>query len=486
MFSRIKARTDPRRLGYTYCRWDFGLGLAQRLAELGFLACLLTFLAEDIWGVGGLLLPGVAGHVLAALLMMGAFALARLPVGLARIQLDHAFGLDTRPFRARAASFLARLAVLVPAGAAGTLALYAALPVLGPLAWGGAYLALVWLALALWLMLPRVFILSEKRLRSPLEGELPPGTEKYLTLLSSGQVKISLDDVLVSTSFYPGLPAPFTMSGKILVPERALRGFPPKALEVRVAAAALCRVVSSGRSITLLRFFSMALAVPASLILLNSVGILFGYPIVARPGVIALVWAGVWASFWFSEFAALYVERSVSARVSATVAAVTLDARSLFESVELSARGNLDPGFQTPFLDLFRPRQNPVSQFESIKKSIQEMVDAASKRRAIASAGKGEAAGDVGKPDAGEMPESGGTASPGSGKASWGTAAGPAGDAGGKASAGGNGSGSVQSVRGSEGGGPTGGHGGAGAAAAPDGLETGGDGTEGPGKNGYN
>ncbi|MDR1314395.1 MAG: hypothetical protein LBQ12_12050 [Deltaproteobacteria bacterium] len=387
MFKRLKSRTDPRRLGDVYTRWDFALTVLQRLVEAGFLVCLLFFLADSLWAMAGRLAPGVAGDILASIFAVAAYGLARVPVGLLRGSLDSAFGIDPRPFRARARAAAAKFAIFLPVGAAGTVALYASLPVLGPLAWAGTCLALVWLALALWLMLPRVAVLSDAKLRKPEEGEIPPGAAKYLKALSSGPVKIGPEDVLVSTAFYPGLPQPYPMAGKILVPEKALGAFPPKALEIRLAAAALCRVVSSARSLTILRFFSMSLAVPASLILLNSVGILFGYPVMVKPELTALVWAGVWASYWFSEFAALFVERTISARVSATVAAVTLDARSLFESVELTARANLDPSSQTPFLDLFRPRQNPVSQFESIRKSIREMVEAAAKRRAAAGAG---------------------------------------------------------------------------------------------------
>ncbi|MDR1079380.1 MAG: hypothetical protein LBQ79_00070, partial [Deltaproteobacteria bacterium] len=387
--------------------------------------------------------------------------------------------IDPRPLGARAAACALNFLVFLPVGAAGTLALYAALPALGTLAWSGIFLALLWLALSLWLMKPRLALLSEANLRRPEEGEIPPGTEKYLALLSSGDVKVGPEDVLVSTAFYPGLPAPFPMAGRILVPEKALRAFPPKALEVRVAAAALCRVVSSGRSIALLRFFSMSLAVPAALILLNSAGILYGYPVVVRPPLVALVWAGIWAAFWFSEFAALYVERTVSARVSATVAAVTLDARSLFESVEITARGNLDPATQTPWLDFFRPRQNPVSQFEAIRRSIQEMVESATKRRAAAAAGsaggKGAAEGVAKDADPGRA----GTG--GNGNGSSGSARPDGADApDGPEEVSGSAAPSVSPE------GPDGGRDGPDGREDADGDPDGPDGREGPGRNGYN
>ncbi|MDR2613596.1 MAG: hypothetical protein LBG06_12575 [Deltaproteobacteria bacterium] len=390
MFDGIRSRTDPRYRGDTYSRWDFGLALAQRAVEAGFLACVFFFLGRSVWGLGTAALPGMAGHVLGAALLVTAFALARVPAGLLRGELDRAFGIDARPLLVRAKAALGRFLFLLPVGTAGTAALYAALPVLGPLAWGLACLALVWLAAALWLMLPRLAILSAGNLRSPEPGEIPAGAGRHLALLTSGDVKLGPDDILVTRAFLPGLPAPFFMAGKIVVPEAALSGFPPGALEVRIIAAALARLVSAGRSLALLRFFSLALSAPASLILLNTAGIHLGYPLAVSPGLVGLVWAGAWGAFWFSELACLFVERSVSARIAATVAAVTLDARSLFESVDVMARANLDPARRTSLLDLFRHRQNPVSQFEAIKAAIQEIVESASRRRA---GGGGPAAG---------------------------------------------------------------------------------------------
>ncbi|MDR1080625.1 MAG: hypothetical protein LBQ79_06620, partial [Deltaproteobacteria bacterium] len=87
MFSRLKSRTDPRRLGTAYSRWDFALGLAQRLVEISFLLCLMNFLAEDIWSLGEGLAGGAAGQAAAAFLMVAAFGLARVPAGLARSSL---------------------------------------------------------------------------------------------------------------------------------------------------------------------------------------------------------------------------------------------------------------------------------------------------------------------------------------------------------------------------------------------------------------
>ncbi|MDR1039010.1 MAG: hypothetical protein LBR80_02355 [Deltaproteobacteria bacterium] len=407
MFSRIRSRTDPRRLGETYSRWDFALALIQRVVEAAYIVCLLFFLGDAIWRLGESMAPQAAGRVVASLLLVLAFGIARLPVGLLRSSLDSAFGVDPRRWRERASAGLWHFLALLPVGAAGTLALLATIPVMGPFAWGGIALALVWLATALWLLKPRVAILSDRNLRPPEAGEIPAGAERYLSLLSATRASgLGPGDVVVSTAFYPGLPVPFPMAGKLMVPERDLAAFPPNALAAGMAAAALCREVSSGRSLAILRFFSVSLAVPASLILLNSVGILFGYPIVVRPCLAALFWAGIWAAFWFSEFATLFVERTISARVSAAVAALTMDAKGLFESVEITARGNLDPSGPAPILDLFRPRQNPVSQFEAIKRSVQEMMDAAAKRRsdavtvAAASAGRaipGQAVGSNGR-----------------------------------------------------------------------------------------
>ncbi|MDR3153831.1 MAG: hypothetical protein LBW85_06065 [Deltaproteobacteria bacterium] len=381
MFKGIQSRADPRYRGDVFCRWDFAISLVQRLVELAFLAGALFFLADACWRLGQAIFAGSAGEILGAFLLVTAFGIVRAPAGLARICLERDFGLDPRPLRARAGERFLDFLFFLPVGALGTLALHAALPVMGALAWGLCCLTLFWLALALWLMKPRLTALADRRLRKPAPGEIPPDTGRRLELISTGSAKITVDDILISTAFRPGLAAPFPMAGKIIVPEKALAAFPPKALEARIAAAALERLVSASRNLTVLRFFSMALAAPGSLILLNSVGLFFGYPLAATPGLAGLIWAGGWGAFWFSELAALFVERAVSARLLATVAAITMDARSLFESIELMARWNLDPARQTPLLDFFRPRQNPISQFEAIKAAITEMVAAASSRR---------------------------------------------------------------------------------------------------------
>jgi hypothetical protein len=285
---------------------------------------------------------------------------------------------------------MAGLAFLVPAGTAGTAALFVALQAAGPLAWGLSCLVLTWLALFLAVMLPRLRILSEKALREPGPGELPPGTARCMGLLSGAGGRLGEGDILVSLAFYPGLQPPFVMASKILVPEKALEAYTPKALEAGIAAAALGHSIGAARGAIALRFFSMALAAPASLILLNSVGLLLGFPAVAGFGLAGLFWAGVWMAYWFSGFVSLFVERAVSARVCATVAALTMDARGLYEYVELTARGNLDPVSRKPVTELFRARRGAVAQFEAVKAAVREMADAAAGRR-FGQAGCGKA-----------------------------------------------------------------------------------------------
>jgi hypothetical protein len=423
MFRRISSTADPRFAGDAYCRWDLGLALAQRTVEAAFMACALVFLAGRIRDLALAAAPGTPGEILAALALVSAFALARLPVGLLRASLDRAFGLDPRPLGSRAARAAWDHAVLIPVGVAGTLALSTALPVMGPLAWGASCLALVWLATALWIMLPRIPLLSAASLRAPAPGEIPPAAVRLMGILCPGPGGIGPDDVLVSSAFFPGLQAPFPMAGKIVVPEKALARLPPKALETLLVAAALSRFSRVGRSLTLLRIFCMALAAPTSLILLNSVGVVFGYPFETPPGLAALFWAGVWSAFWFAELSILFFRRAVSTRLYATVAAVTMDAKGLFQSIELVARGNLDPTRRSPFLDLFRPRQSPESQFEAIKATVHDMVEEAGRRKAAGRAADGKAA----------SPEWGGGVSGGNG----GTPGGRAGSAGGGSGGGG-------------------------------------------------
>ncbi|MDR2338788.1 MAG: hypothetical protein LBF40_01420 [Deltaproteobacteria bacterium] len=379
MFKRLNSQTDPADRPHIYSLTDLCLAAVLRMLELTLFLLLFSFAAPRLWPV----LQGRVGGPVAALLTISSMALAyvliRLPLELARSQLRNAFGLDPRAAGARFPPIIKKAALAFVVSALFGWILLLTLDRLPVLAWVLLYLAMVYLCLTVRLLWPRLgFSFYPGRYRPATDDELPDGAFKVLSALpGAGE---GLPKAWVDRSFHPGLRPPFVLGGRLVIPEKALSAFPPSALKALIVRAVLSHLVRIPRNFAIYGFLSLALSAPIALILLNSLGLMVGYPIVGSPALVALFWMGAWAALCFSEFSGLLLSRTLCLKLSAATVAVTKDVHGLFESIGTLARYNLEPFSGSFFGELFRDRPFPERQIDRLKGSLMELTEEALRR----------------------------------------------------------------------------------------------------------
>jgi hypothetical protein len=420
LFARLYKDASLEARPQIYSLTDLCLAAALRIWELTLLLLLFSSLAPLLYkalnsGLG----PGPA-EPLSILCSAGAWLLLRFPLLAARSQLRHSFGLDPRPLGKRLGPLALRsLAALIPMAAFGQI-MYWALARLPLFPWAALYVLLVFAGYALAIAVPTfAFALSPKRFRQASDDELPPEVGAALRALPGGERKTP--EAWVDMSFQEGLKSPKVVLGRLIIPQKALSSFPPQALRSEIVTAVLAHLVKIPRNTVIHRFLSLLLSAPITLILLNSLGMMAGYPLLSSPGLVALLWMGGWLTWQFSEFSALLLARAINPKLSAATIAVTRDVPGLLEAIDILARYNMEP-FSCGFIQgIFRERPSPESQIKRLKASLLELTDEAErdlgrrKAKVMAEAGGGDGPGAKPKAEA-EAKSEGASGDPGDGK----------------------------------------------------------------------
>ncbi|MDR2349490.1 MAG: hypothetical protein LBF41_02530 [Deltaproteobacteria bacterium] len=376
MFRNTYRKTAPKDRGEKFTTMDFRLSVLARVVEVLYLFALWFFLADPAGKAVTAAIPGIPGEVAVVFVLLFGFFLVSAPVAMMRSGLEAGFGMDPRPFGKRFLSFSGKALFFAPFLALGTAAAILSLQTLGALSWSLLYLALVWMGLLLATLFFENRIPSAAFLRAPRGDEFPVDFDRFVSLFSPLQNKsVPVKDVLLSSDFHKGLAAPYVSGSKLIIPERSLASFPPNALLARLVMAMLGHIFSSSGSLITLRFVCLALAVPNTLILLNSLGIFSGYPLIKNsPEFIPLVWMGVLSAVWFSVLSTRFVRRFLQGKLAATAAAFTKDPGGLLKSIDVMAEYNMDPTEEHAVRDFFRNRPSTRYQLRAIGDTLRDII----------------------------------------------------------------------------------------------------------------
>ncbi|MDR2405045.1 MAG: hypothetical protein LBE27_01570 [Deltaproteobacteria bacterium] len=378
MFKKLYQGASPADRPQLYSLTDFCLAAVLRMMEFTAFLLLFSYLTLTIYT--HLVVPcGQAlGSFLSILASFLAWLLLRFPFALARSQLRNAFQLDPRPFSQRLKPMLKEgLMGLITATVFGGALFYFLRIDINIVLWAFIFLVFVYVCFLSQCLYPHLaFAFNPSRFRKALPDELPSGIKKVLSALPDKN-GINPEEVYVDTAFSPGLKPPSILKGRIIIPEKALSALTPPALNTQLTTIVLSQLVNIPRNSLIYRGLSLALSVPLSLILLNSMGLMTGYPLNTTVNLVALFWLGTWAAYWFSDFFSLILSRTLCLKLAAATVAVTKDVPGLFDSIQSTARYNLEPAKVNFVRDLFRERPAPEQQIKRLKGSLMELTDEA-------------------------------------------------------------------------------------------------------------
>ncbi|MDR2725159.1 MAG: hypothetical protein LBC90_03645 [Candidatus Adiutrix sp.] len=326
MFKKFSSLPDPSERLEIFNLLKFNLALCRRLGEFLTLIVLIA-------GFGGFAgRPAASGPPLAyaALLIGLALFCAALPRWLflaAESTLAADFGLDPRPGRQRLAAWAALESRWFLAAWLLSVPLFQLLAVLDLWAWtltalaSGAGLLLLDALKPHWL--------RPEKLRPPLEGEVDPNLglrfDKW-----AGQMGFKPWPLRVATTFSPFLEPPrlsgFGPTQTLVISEKALGAFTPRALNLLAVSAMVEGLVKAPLKFLFLRGCALAVAVPLAAVFISTLGTrLWLYPLVHNPALIILVWLAGWLGLALADFSTRLVRRDLSTQLAAAAALILKD-----------------------------------------------------------------------------------------------------------------------------------------------------------------
>jgi len=326
MFKRFSSLPDPAERLEIFNLLKFNLAFCRRLAEF------LTF-AVLIAGFAGFIgRPTAASPSLtySAPLIGLALICTVLPRWLFMIiesTLAADFGLDPRPGGQRLANLAAREIRWLPTAWLLSILLFQLLTVLDLWIWTLAVLASGAGLLLLDALKPR--LLRPEQLRPPLDGEIDPALGRRFDKWGQ-QMGFKPWPIRVTTTFSPYLEPP-RLSGlgptqTLIIPEKALGAFPPRALILLAVSAVVEGLVKAPLKFIFLRGCALAVAVPLAAVFLSTLGTrLWLYPLTYSPALIILVWLAGWLGLNLADFTTRLVRRDLEAQLAAAAALLVKD-----------------------------------------------------------------------------------------------------------------------------------------------------------------
>ncbi|MDR1050911.1 MAG: hypothetical protein LBP95_07500 [Deltaproteobacteria bacterium] len=415
MFNRFFINASHKEKAALRATLDFLLACLSRLLELMAVVLLCAGLAD--WLAG--LFPEPAGRVLGPLLSMLPACLF-LSVCLCvfpflRGELRASCGLDAR-------SGWARLRAAWPCLLSGFFYLWLGswclllvMRLLNIYVWAAVLAALVW---GLVLVVHWAGILTARTALRPMgRAEIPQGLAAVLRNWEARDGAKRPGRLLVSERATSGVGGPFYLGDDIVVPQKAVSLLPADGLKAGIVMAIVAQMLKLSRNYLILRLGALTMAVPASMMLLYSLGHVMGYPLLVRPAHVALVWLGCWLSFSACELVLNMVRRLIHHRLNLAAAAILGQARPVVLNVESMADLNLVPWKTSRWVRAVSRLPCPEEQMRALAQNIAQLSDAGkvgdSRDVARAAAGSDGDGGPAGKGPAGRGDN--GSTSPGDG-----------------------------------------------------------------------
>jgi hypothetical protein len=182
---------------------------------------------------------------------------------------------------------------------------------------------------------------------------------------------------------------PSYMGRDLIVTEKALAAFQPESLKAGLVMAMVSQMLKLNRNCVVLRLVALCMAIPASMMLLYSLGFLLGYPMMVRPSHVALVWMGCWLSFRVSNLVMNFISRILCHRMNLATATILGQVMPLVKCIETMARYNLVSWKQAWWRRLFSPWPGPKEQIKAIMAGLSESKTSLS-GKPLAKAGRPE------------------------------------------------------------------------------------------------
>ena len=326
MFKKFSSLSDPAERLEIFNLLKFNLAICRRLAE--FLT--LIVLIAGFGGFAGRTAASGPPLPYSALVIGLALFCAALPRWLflaVESALAADFGLDPRPagqrLTARAALDIRRLL----AAWVLSILLFQLLTVLDLWAWALVVLASGAGLLLLDALKPRW--LRPEKLRLPLEGEVDPALGRRFDKWTR-QMGFKPWPIRISTTFNPYLEPPrlsgFGPTQTLIISERALSAFTPRALTLLTVSAMVEGLVKAPLKFLLLRGCALAVAGPLAAVFISTLGTrLWLYPLTYNPALVILIWLAGWIGLSLADFSARLVRRDLSAQLAAAAALILKD-----------------------------------------------------------------------------------------------------------------------------------------------------------------
>ncbi|MDR1111165.1 MAG: hypothetical protein LBP92_10860 [Deltaproteobacteria bacterium] len=315
------------------------------LASLGLVIELLALLVL----AGGMadrlsrLLPASVSERFFDLLLLAPVALAMLLVAslvpALRSHLRSACGLDRR-------SLWVKLALVLPYWIFGFVYLWLVSWILLMVMRNGQLVLWTFmLAFSLWALVflgaISGYLTAKARLRPMADEEVPAGLFGFFDKWQGQEGRRRDGQLMVLQNFGPGLSMPSYLGRNLIVTEKALAAFPPEALKAGIVMAMVSQMLKLNRNCVVLRLVALSMAIPASMMLLYSLGLLLGYPMMVRPNHVALVWMGCWLSFRVSNLVMNLINRILFHRLNLATATILGQVMPLVKAIETMSRYNL-------------------------------------------------------------------------------------------------------------------------------------------------
>jgi hypothetical protein len=367
MFKRLFLKTCQEDRAKVYSAADFYLACLGLFLELFILVFLAFYLAGKLyfWPLSYSEL-GPFGYALMLLPMCLVYGAVSGISVILRSRLRARFGLDPRPTAARFWAFFKTSLWRLLYFWFSSWAVYVALIAdkLAPII--GVLLLVVWGFFVLDFFLTRFEVRrSQRELESDQNNILSEAAKKLYKTLS---VRL-----LASNRFEIGVKDPIVIGSDVIINDNVLAALDAKCFKNYLYRAWFGLQLKIDGKYLAIRLIMMLLSLPFSFMLLNSLGLLLGYPLEISSACLALVWLGVWLALKMSEFMLKLVKRIVETHLYSASTTVSKDFTELIALIEVIADRNLIPLTPLPWWRILAmDALPPFKQIESVYRTAAE------------------------------------------------------------------------------------------------------------------
>ncbi|MDR2368772.1 MAG: hypothetical protein LBF58_11840 [Deltaproteobacteria bacterium] len=367
MFKKLFSKANYEEKANLYTLLDFLLASLSRLVEVTALLLLSSGLADKLANVYVLPFSEKPIELLLLAPMIIVFTLAVSICPALRSSLRTACGIDSRPLKSK-------LAIVLPYWIFGFFYLWLVSWILLINMNNGRLILWTFaLALSLWALVVLEAAITNLEVKAKLRDmtgeEFPEGLYGFFEKWQKHQG----GKLMVCANFGPGLTMPTYQGQNLIVTEKALAAFQPESLKAGLVMAMVSQMLKLKRNYLVLRLVALTMAVPASMILLYSLGFMMGYPVTVRVSHVGLVWLGCWLSFHVSNLVMNLISRILYHRLNLATIAIMGQIMPLVKAIETMAHYNFMPKKAPWWRTINSPYPAPKDQIRAIMAGLSDL-----------------------------------------------------------------------------------------------------------------